>query len=65
MGEKMNVGELSYCQLMERMLRAEQRVAELSAALESLVLFTSPKPSNAVALNNAHRVINRVKGDAA
>lgn len=65
MGEKMNAGELSYCQLMERMLRAEQRVAELSAALESLVLFTSPKLSNAVALNNAHRVINRVKGDAA
>lgn len=33
MGEKMNVGELSYCQLMERMLRAEQRVAELEEQL--------------------------------
>lgn len=34
MGEKMNVGELSYCQLMERMLRAEQRVAELEEQLQ-------------------------------
>ena len=33
MGEKMNIGELSYCQLMERMLRAEQRVAELEEQL--------------------------------
>lgn len=65
MGEKMKVGELSYCQLMERMLRAEQRVAELSAALESLLLITSPKLSNAVALNDAHNVINRVKGGTA
>lgn len=37
---------------------------ELLAALESLVLFTNPKPSNAVALNLAHQVIAKAKGEA-
>lgn len=37
---------------------------ELLAALESLVLFTNPKPSNAVALNRAHQVIVKARGEA-
>lgn len=37
----------------------------LRAALESLVLFTNPAPSNAVALNNAHQVLAQFKGGAA
>lgn len=37
---------------------------ELLAALESLVLFTNPKPSNAVALNRAHQVISKARGEA-
>lgn len=37
---------------------------ELLAALESLVLFTSPKPSNAAALNRAHQVIAKARGEA-
>lgn len=47
----------------EKRLRAQRD--ELLAALESLVLFTNPKPSNAVALNNAYQVIARTKGGAA
>ena len=56
-------GALMYQQ--ERRKAAEAQRDELLAALESLVLFTNPKPSNAVALNNAHQVIARVKGGAA
>ncbi len=37
---------------------------DLLAALESLVLFTNPKPMNAVALNNAHRAISKARGKA-
>lgn len=37
---------------------------ELLAALESLVLFTNPKPSNAAALNRAHQVISKARGEA-
>jgi hypothetical protein len=37
---------------------------ELLAALESLVLFTNPKPSNAVALNRAHQVIAKARGES-
>jgi len=37
---------------------------ELLAALESLVLFTSPKPSNAVALNRAHQAIAKARGES-
>lgn len=33
----------------------------LLAALKSLVLFTNPKPLNAVALNNAHRAIREAE----
>lgn len=56
-------GALMYQQ--ERRKAAEAQRDELLAALESLVLFTNPKPSNAVALNNAHQVIARAKGGAA
>lgn len=56
-------GALMYQQ--ERRKAAEAQRDELLAALERLVLFTNPKPSNAVALNNAHQVIARVKGGAA
>ncbi|AEM24776.1 hypothetical protein F414_gp23 [Cronobacter phage ESP2949-1] len=42
----------------------ERQRDDLLAALESLVLFTNPKPSNAAALNNAHQVIARTKGRA-
>ncbi|AYJ73323.1 hypothetical protein HOU43_gp35 [Cronobacter phage CS01] len=42
----------------------ERQCDDLLAALESLVLFTNPKPSNAAALNNAHQVIARTKGRA-
>nr|DAM52196.1 MAG TPA: hypothetical protein [Caudoviricetes sp.] len=37
---------------------------ELLAALETIILFTKPSKSNAVALHNAHEVIARVKGGA-
>jgi hypothetical protein len=37
---------------------------ELLAALESLVLFTNPKPSNAAALDRAHQVIAKARGEA-
>lgn len=48
----------------ERITTLERQCDELLAALESLVLFTNPKPSNAAALNNAHQVIARTKGRA-
>lgn len=35
---------------------------ELLDALESLVLFTHPKPSNAVVLNRAYQVIAKARG---
>lgn len=37
-------------------------VDEVVSALESLILFTKPSKSNAVALNNAHAVIASAKG---
>lgn len=37
---------------------------ELLEALESLVLFTKPTKSNAVALNNAHNIIAKARGEA-
>lgn len=49
----------------QKLAKSDAERDELLAALESLVLFTNPKPSNAVALNNAHQVIARVKGGAA
>ena len=36
---------------------------ELLEALEKLVLFSIPKPSNAVALNYAHQVIAKARGE--
>lgn len=42
----------------------KRHAVELLEALEALVLFTNPKPSNAVALHNAHRVIALAKGEA-
>lgn len=48
----------------EEITTLERQRDELLAALESLVLFTNPKPSNVVAINNAHRVIARTKGRA-
>lgn len=44
---------------------AEAQRDELLAALESLILFTKPSKSNAVALNNAHAAIASAKGGAA
>lgn len=38
---------------------------ELLAALETIILFTKPSKSNAVALHNAHEAIARIKGGAA
>lgn len=38
--------------------------AELLEALEKLVLFTNPKPSNSVALNYAHQVIAKARGES-
>lgn len=35
---------------------------DLLEALESLVLFTNPKPANALALHNAYRVIAKARG---
>lgn len=46
----------------EWLMRLEDQRDALLAALESLVLFTNPKPSNAVALNNAHQAITAAKG---
>lgn len=43
----------------------ERQRDDLRAALESLILFTKPTLSNAVALNNAHQVIAKIKGVAA
>jgi len=37
---------------------------ELLEALEMLVLFTNPKPSNASALANAHRVIDKATSNS-
>lgn len=34
--------------------------SQLKQALESLILFTKPSKSNAVALNNAHRVLEEI-----
>jgi hypothetical protein len=36
---------------------------EILDALEKLVLFVPPKPSNAIALNNAYRVIAKARGE--
>lgn len=44
--------------------KQKAQIDALRAALESLVLFTNPAPSNAVALNNAHQVLAQVKGGA-
>jgi hypothetical protein len=43
----------------------ERQRDDLRAALESLILFTKPTLFNAVALNNAHQVIAKIKGVAA
>jgi len=48
----------------KRVDRINRCGVELLAALESLVLFTNPKPSNAVALNRAHQVIAKAIGEA-
>lgn len=42
----------------------ERQRDALRAALEGLVLFTNPKPSNALALHNAHQVLAQFKGGA-
>lgn len=46
---------LTHCRRTELL---EARVAELNAALSSLVLFTKPSLSNAAALNNAMQVLD-------
>lgn len=42
----------------------ERQRNELKAALEGLVLFTNPKPFNALALHNAHQAIGSVYTDS-
>lgn len=46
---------------LDKIDRLECVQASLLSALESLVLFTKPTKTNAVALNNAHVLINELK----
>lgn len=61
---------LDYIRQREECKKDKRRVdqinrcgVELLGALEALVLFTNPKPSNSAALNRAHQAIAKARGD--
>lgn len=57
-----NIETLDEAQMRELGWVRQSAVDEVVSALESLILFTKPSKSNAVALNNAHAVIASAKG---